>query len=213
MAADRFCMHCGGHFETHRGSAIPGHAKFCSRDCAFWFKVGASPIPGECHEWRGRCQKGYGQFWWGGVGKAAHRVAWELAYGNIPDGLWVLHSCDNPPCVRIEHLFLGTPADNTADACRKGRMHYGDAHGLRKHPERAAKGSDHSAAKLNDTAILEIRRLAASGSVTQRQIAREFGVTFQTVSKIVSGKSWTHLLYSGDSEATPSRLHVEVSHD
>jgi len=48
-------------------------------------------------------------------------VAWEDVNGPISDGLWVLHRCDNPPCCRPDHLFLGTPADNTADMIAKGR--------------------------------------------------------------------------------------------
>ena len=75
-----------------------------------------------CIEWTGytiRC--GYGRTPANGKQTLTHRLAWELANGPIPDGLFVLHSCDNPPCCNIEHLWLGTKGDNNADRDAKGR--------------------------------------------------------------------------------------------
>lgn len=87
----------------------------------FWAKVHKSD---GCWEWTGKRASGYGRFvtppgrrMW-----SAHRYSWTLANGPIPDGLFVLHHCDNKPCVRPEHLFLGTNADNMRDAWRKGRL-------------------------------------------------------------------------------------------
>lgn len=78
--------------------------------------------PGECWEWTAhRLPKGYGVF---GPGVVAHRVAWEVAHGPIPDGLHVLHTCDNPPCCNPGHLRLGTPQDNVDDMMRKGRSRW-----------------------------------------------------------------------------------------
>jgi hypothetical protein len=91
---------------------------------AFWSKVGRAGI---CWEWRGSKSKyGHGQFQYTTapnvrVRVGAHRFSWELANGPVPDGLWVLHHCDNPPCVRPDHLFLGTHKDNMADMKAKGR--------------------------------------------------------------------------------------------
>lgn len=82
----------------------------------FWAKVIKT---GECWEWQGPDQRGYGIFGW----KRAHRVSWELHHGPIPPGQHVLHQCDNPPCVNPEHLWLGTPRDNASDRGAKGRTY------------------------------------------------------------------------------------------
>jgi len=89
----------------------------------FWPKVRKGD---ECWEWIGaRGARGYGKMTAGPRGSGhvrAHRVSWELAFGPVPDGLWVLHTCDNPPCVRPDHLWLGTRLDNMRDCARKGRI-------------------------------------------------------------------------------------------
>lgn len=86
----------------------------------FWPKVQKGD---GCWEWQGsRLPHGYGHLTIPGRGVPyAHRISWELTHGEIPDGLWVLHHCDNPPCVRPDHLFLGTAQDNVDDSIRKGR--------------------------------------------------------------------------------------------
>ena len=89
----------------------------------FWEKVRTGK---GCWEWQGgRAAFGHGLIHLGNGNKLvqAHRVAWELANGPIPDGLCVLHHCDNPPCVRPTHLFLGTLGDNARDMVAKGRHH------------------------------------------------------------------------------------------
>jgi hypothetical protein len=94
-----------------------------------------------CLEWMAcRDRDGYGQFRIAGKQYKAHRAAWLLANGQVPEGLCVLHRCDNPGCVRLDHLFLGTSADNIADRDAKGRQSQGDAHYARKHPEWLARG-------------------------------------------------------------------------
>ena len=100
---------------------------------------------GECVVWiRFRGYNGYGQISVHGRRSLTHRVAWEVVNGPIPEGLCVLHSCDNPPCIRIEHLFLGTKLDNVKDMVNKKRQAFGDRNGSRLHPERLARGERHS---------------------------------------------------------------------
>lgn len=128
----------------------------------------------------------------------AHRVAWELASGEpVPDGLDVLHTCDNPPCVRNDepgtyevagvllprwgHLFLGTNTDNALDMVAKGRAR----------PPCLA-GERHGRAKLSAAEVEDIRRRYAAGGQTQKGLAREYGVAKSLVWQILKGEIWTH---------------------
>lgn len=92
----------------------------------FWSKV-ARRATEECWPFiGGRVPFGYGTFYFQGRLVLAHRISWVLTNGEIPNGLCVLHRCDNPPCVNPSHLFLGTKSDNTLDASAKGRLAYRD---------------------------------------------------------------------------------------
>ena len=78
---------------------------------------------GDCLVWQGaKNTRGYGFISIGARLFRVHRLIWQLSYGDVPQGLNVLHKCDNPPCIKLEHLFLGTPKDNTRDAMLKGRF-------------------------------------------------------------------------------------------
>lgn len=104
----------------------------------------------------------------------AHRLAWELANGPIPAGYVLAHACDNPPCIRLDHLVLTTQTENVHDSIRKGRFH---AFGVQK---------------LNQHQVLAIREASAAGE-HQWMIAARFGIARSTVSGIVNHKSWAHL--------------------
>jgi hypothetical protein len=114
----------------------------------FWAKVDRSAAD-ECWPWMAaRFDNNYGAFWRDGRQQRASRVAWELEHGPIPPGMLVCHRCDNPPCVRPDHLFLGTDTDNKRDMAEKGRAAQGDANGARLRPERLARG-DRNGARLH----------------------------------------------------------------
>lgn len=151
----------------------------------FWAFVDRS---GKCWLWRGsRAARGYGRFMVGsrrdGTRKSerAHRVAWELKRGPIPAGLCVLHRCDNPPCVRPAHLWLGTCRDNFADMRAKGR----GRNGARVH-----RGERHSLAKLTRAEVEEIRRGYEAGGTSQRELGKRFGVGQTQISRIIRGHRW-----------------------
>jgi len=110
-----------------------------------------------------------------GVPKDVHRIAWERHFGMVPEGICVLHRCDNPPCWNPEHLFLGTKGDNNTDRAAKGR---------------SARGEKHCRAKLTWERVREIRKMARAGLLTQCEIAQDYGVTKQAIWAIVHEKTW-----------------------
>ena len=139
-----------------------------------------------CWLWTGGTTGGYGSFSIGRHRKQpAHRFSWALHYGPIPDGLWVLHQCDNPPCVRPDHLFLGTVKDNARDMAQKGR----GTHYARSWP----KGEANPRARLTEDVVRIIRARALTGE-TQSSLGREFGVKWNTIWLIVHERTWRHIL-------------------
>ena len=141
---------------------------------AFWQKVDRSGGDDACWEWLAGTRGGYGLMRWRGKTTSAHRVSWELAHGSIPDGLDVLHSCDNPRCVYPAHLFLGTHQDNMVDMLRKGRGN-------------KPSGEKNGNSKLTDAQVAEIRRRYAAGGITQTQLGAEFDVAHTNIGYIVRG--------------------------
>ena len=131
-----------------------------------------------CWNWTAYKDKnGYGRIGVNYTSRPAHRVSYEMYCGEIPDGMMVLHSCDNASCVNPGHLSLGTHSENMADMVKKGRQVRGAAH---KRP----------CAKLTETDVIAIR--AATG-VLQRELAAQYGVGQDEISRIRSGKRWNHL--------------------
>lgn len=152
--------------------------------------------PDDCWLWTAGTRSGYGQI---GIGSAktqvkiyAHRLAYFLEYGVDPGILFVCHTCDQRLCCNPKHLWLGTQKQNLEDAAAKGRMHVGEQHGLRKHPERAARGEGVTASKLKEADVVEIRKLHADG-MSQSALGRKFGVQQQAIGKVVRRETWKHV--------------------
>lgn len=188
----------------------------------FWSRVDRS---GDCWVWTGaRSAAGYGQIRLNDELLYAHHVAWVLAGGSRANGVRVLHTCDHPPCLRNDdegtyevgglllprwgHLFGGTQTNNMRDAVAKRRMHYGDAHGSKTHPDSTPHGDEHYSRtkpdlvprgeqkwshKVTEAEVREIRRLRASG-VPLAALAERFSVWPSAISKIANRRSWRHVV-------------------
>lgn len=162
----------------------------------FWSLV---DITDSCWLWKGSLtHNGYGRVQKDDRHYLAHRAAFEIVYGRVAAGLNICHSCDvNYPigdltyrrCVRPEHLFVGTTADNVADRCRKGRTASGDRHGFRKHPECHPRGEQNSSSKLTERQVAEILQ----NHETATAIAVKYGVSKSTIDKIRERRLWTHV--------------------
>lgn len=190
------CDRCGTIFtrrlSNYNWRAKHGSKQYCSYSCKnkshpkktnvvarFWSKVKKTDT---CWVWTaGTSSNGYGQFHYQGRGLRAHRFSYALQYGEIPEGMDVLHKCDNPPCVRPDHLFAGTNLDNTQDMLAKGRRKGGGRRGEASH-----------FAKLKNADVVAIRERLAKGDRT-KDIARDYGVAPTAISSISSGANWAHL--------------------
>ena len=127
-----------------------------------------------CWEWIGCTNsRGYGIFNRDNVPGLSHRFSWEIAYGEIPVGLSVLHKCDNRKCCRPDHLFLGTRADNNYDMVAKGRN---------------IRGNRVKNARLNVEDVLKIRNL--KGTKTHKEMGELFGVSKECVWHVINNRNW-----------------------
>lgn len=144
----------------------------------FWSKVDKST--GDCWIWiGGKTRDGYGQIKFNGSTRRAHRVIWELTFGAIPPNTHVLHKCDNPSCVNINHLFLGTDRDNTIDKVSKGRTN-------------PSQEEQHWKAKLNREQVRQIR-LGKTQGYTGTELAAKYGVSKYAIYDIWKGKNWKNV--------------------
>lgn len=174
----------------------------------FWSKVDRSNGPDACWSWLSSTfASGYGQFKIEPRNHRTHRLAWEMTHGAIPDGLSVLHRCDNRRCCNPAHLWLGTHKENMADMQRKQRAASGDRNGSRSRPERLVRGDAHPArntlgwsqgernggARLTVNQVYEIRARWVAGGVTLRMLSADYGVCRQTIFRAIHRKNWKHI--------------------
>lgn len=204
MQREYTCAQCGRPFAPRRPTR-----RYCSVQCSternrrplairFWEKVRKTE---GCWLWTAaRLPSGYGVIGNGverGAMAYAHRVAYELSKGPIPQGYFVCHTCDNPPCVNPDHLFAAPPSGNHADMDGKGRGFVprltGDQHPARLHPERLARGEKSGRARLTEAAVRDIRTRHADNGISGAALAREFGVSKRTVLLILRRETWAHI--------------------
>ncbi len=185
------CLYCLKPFPIEEYRLKSGEGVYCSRDCysrarssasaaKFWENCERTEFG--CLEWKGAPMAGgYGRVRINGQRTSkAHRHAWYLSHGSIPEGMFVCHKCDNPICVNPEHLFLGTAHDNMRDMAAKGR-----AAGSTRRGER------HPLAKLTEAQVSEIARRyvpRGPGKSNAGELAREFGVRRETIRHVALGR-------------------------
>ena len=186
MNETKNCEKCGSVYprNTQYSQKQWDKSRYCSRECSsrkfekqnpmdgFFSHVSIDPST-HCWNWIGaRDATGYGFF--GGI--RAHRHMWMNGIGDIPNGLWVLHRCDNRSCVNPAHLFLGTLQDNVDDMWMKGRGN-------------PRVGESNHLAKLTEADVLAIR----DDPRLQEDIARDYGIVQTTVSAIKTKRTWAHV--------------------
>jgi len=188
----RQCLVCGKTFLIHPRHIKLGGGKMCSPACRnrhrtipleerFFRYVGSITAAG-CILWKGLTNAdGYGVIGsgirpWRNL--IASRVSYELFVAIIPDGLSVLHHCDNPPCINPAHLFLGTTADNAADKVAKGRQ---------------LRGESLAWSRLTEERVREIRERHKAGDVTFRQLAELYGISFNAIRCAIRRHTWRHV--------------------
>ena len=201
MVTNAKCLFCGSayHVPPRRMNAT----RYCSLTCRweaprafrqkrtvqerFWSRVNThGPLPvhcpelGPCHIWTGGiASTGYGRLWIDGKFQQAQRIGWELENGPMPAHLYALHHCDNPPCVRASHIYLGTAQDNSDDKMRRGRF------------VRVSQIGEHNGhAVLTAAAVTIIRDAYRHGGVTQQALAIAYGVSRSTIRDVVTSKRW-----------------------
>lgn len=181
----------------------------------FWKKISISEIKfynnSPCWEWTGsRCSDGYGSVKINNKSFGTHRISWILCNGEIENGLFVLHHCDNPCCVNPTHLFLGTQRDNSLDKVNKGRGNYlkgidswphnhkerlarGEKNGMHTHPEKRMLGEKNKNSKLKESEVIEIRQLFETGSYSKMKLGKIFNISDSQIYNIVNYISWNYL--------------------
>lgn len=142
----------------------------------FWSRVQKTE---KCWNWNSKSSHGYGSFPYfkNGVLKnyRAHRVSWMISNGDIPQGKVICHKCDNPSCVRPDHLFLGTQRENILDMVSKGR------------------GGWNPNNKLNHELANEIRRLRNEKTFSYKELAEKFGVSKKLIIMVVKNRIWVEV--------------------
>jgi hypothetical protein len=180
------CEHCGKEFYRNYG-------RFCSIRCAqrgkwgsfekrYWSNVQRIDDVDSCWLWlgaRSRKNQPYGRISLNKKLLCAHRVSYEFEYGSIPDGLMILHHCDNMQCVRPSHLYAGTAKDNARDMVQRNR-------------QSIVQGEAHKNAKLTDELVRYCREQKKSG-ISYRKLGAMVGFNWATVMDAVTGRTWSHV--------------------
>ena len=171
----------------------------------FWGKVDKNGptmphMSTPCWVWTRALHYGYGVTHWGDRNRQSHVVAYMLTNGPVPDGLFVLHECDNRACCNPSHLHAGTQKMNMQEASERNRIPKGDRHPARARPEYLARGDRNASsrgagnpnAKLSESDVREIRAAFAAGE-SAASLAARFNVWSTSINNILSRRTWARL--------------------
>jgi HNH endonuclease len=179
---------CDTHYNYFRRTGEIGERRIRPLAERLWAKVDKTPglgPNGDCWEWRGYVHPtGYGQIAIDntkGSNTNTNRAAYMVAKGEITDGLWVLHACDNRLCCNPDHLWLGTPKENTQDMIAKGR---------RRKAWETLRGEDVLQSKLTEETV---RAMRAEPPMTFKALGEKYGVTAATANKVILRRTWDHI--------------------
>lgn len=177
------------HLELKPGS----YKKLSDQMLRFWSKASKGDKPDACWIWTaGKDAHGYGLFsvWREGRGsknERAHRYVYSVLIGPIPEGLAILHSCDNPACVNVAHLRPGTLKENSEDMIARRR------HFAWTHPETMSRGEGSPLAKMTDAKVVEMRKMRRDTHASYKDLGKMFGVSNAAAMLICRGESWAHV--------------------
>lgn len=181
------CHNCSKNYKIPK-CKTPKKENFCSVKCYLNFNTEKrfeeklkknTIINNECREWIGRNEKGYGRTSYRNKEYLVHRLVWEKENGPIPKGMYICHKCDNPKCVELNHLFLGTSQDNTDDKIKKNRSN-------------PRKGEKVNTSKLKENEVKIIRYLGKIG-VHPKKICPFFNTDVSNIRSIIRRKTWKHV--------------------
>lgn len=151
---------------------------------AFWKKV-KKGADNECWMWLGATcgsNSKYGHALFGGTLKKAHRIAYEITFGEIPKGMLACHKCDNSLCVNPNHIFIGTYRDNILDMIKKGRQ-----------VKATMRGEESPRCKITEAQVIKAKFLRRTQGLMYKEIAKATGISRTNVSSILEGRSWRHV--------------------
>lgn len=181
---------CDTHYNYYKRNGVIGERRVKTLEERLWAKVDKTPGQGpngDCWEWRGYIHKKNGYGYLAKTNSLAdgmissNRAAYTVSKGEIPDGLWILHTCDNRPCCNPDHLWAGTPKENTQDMIAKGR---------RRKADQVAKGEDVLLSTLTEEMV---RAMRAEPPMTFKALGEKYGVSAGTANKVILRQTWKHI--------------------
>lgn len=196
------CKYCNKEYPIANWQIKSNKKPFCNRTCYNKYRLSIPPYErfwkyvektDSCWVWKGcTWDSGYGTLQINKRPHLVHRFSYILHFGEIPNNLFVCHTCDIPNCVNPKHLFLGTTQDNTKDKVRKNRQAKGKTAGAYTHPEKILRGSMIGISKLKEEDVIKIRNTC--NEISRKELAKIYNVKNSAIDCVINRKTWKHVL-------------------